>query len=78
MLQPMKLAQKVREFAGLNPWKMSQKLGKNSVQAYLSLERKAQRITLKDFLSLEAVYIEAGGTKSDFDDLVRKCARGEK
>lgn len=78
MLQPMKLAQKVREFAGLNPWKMSQAMGKEKVQSYLSLERKAQRITLSDLLSLERIYIKAGGTKEQFDDLVRKCAKVEK
>lgn len=70
----MKLAKLVREYAGLNAWQMHKKMGKKTVQAYLSLERSAKRITLADFYELERIYIEAGGTKISFEELARKCA----
>ena len=59
----MRLVKLVREYAGLNPWQMHKAMRKKTVQAYLSLERNAKRITLSDFLQLEKIYIEAGGTK---------------
>ncbi len=77
-LSPMLLAKKVREFAKITSWKMHQEMGKNSVQAYLSLERSAQRISLADLLSLKRIYIEAGGTTEAFDKLVEKCAEGKR
>lgn len=73
MLRGMKIAKKVREFAGLNPWEMYQRMGKKTVQAYLSLERKAKRITLEDLNALEDIYIAAGGTSDEFNALRRKC-----
>lgn len=80
MLAAMKLAKIVRDFAGLNPWKMHQLMGKKSVQAYLSLERSAKRISLDDFYKLEEIWLENGGKKEDFHAQARKLAvkqRGE-
>lgn len=73
MLSGMKLAKKVREFAGLNPWEMFQRMNKKTVQSYLSLERKAERITLKDLNRLEEIYIEAGGSLENFRKLQKEC-----
>ena len=78
MVSPMLLAKKVREFAKLNAWKMHQMMGKNSVQAYLSLERSAQRISLKDLIALRNIYTEHGGTVEAFDKLVERCAGSKK
>lgn len=69
MFSGMKIAKKVREFAGLNPWEMYKKMGKKTVQAYLSLERKAKRITLTDLNKLEEIYLAAGGTLDNFRKL---------
>lgn len=68
------LAKKVREFAGLNAWEMYKRMGKKSVQAYLSLERKAQRISLADLVALRAIYIDNGGNIKAFDELLVECA----
>lgn len=73
-LSGMKLAKIVRETAGLNSWQMHKKMGKKSVQAYLSLERSAKRITLEDFFALERIWLEAGQSKPAFEELARKCA----
>ena len=74
----VKLAEIIREKAGLNAWEMHKRLGKKTVQAYLSLERKAQRITVKDFTALEAVFVdEKLGSHEDFWRLVKRCAREE-
>ena len=72
MLQGMKLAKKVREFANLNPWEMYQRMGKKTVQAYLSLERKAKRITLEDLNKLEEIYIASGGSLENFRKLQKE------
>jgi hypothetical protein len=77
-LPAMLLVKKVREFAGLNPWSMYKLMGRKTIQAYLSLERSAKRISLPDFYKLEEIYISHGGTREDFDTLARKCARSEK
>lgn len=74
----MNLAKIVREFAGLNAWKMYKLMGKKTVQSYLSFERKAKTLELKDFFALERIYVQHGGTKEDFDKLARKCAKQEK
>lgn len=66
MFSGMKIAKKVREFAGLNPWEMYQRMGKKTVQAYLSLERKAKRITLEDLNKLEEIYLASGGSLENF------------
>ena len=76
MLQVMQLAKKIREMAGLNPWNMHKRMKKKTVQAYLSLERTAKRITLEDFFALERIFVEEGlGSTSDFLDLARKLAK---
>lgn len=72
MLRGMKLAKKVREFAKLNPWEMYQRMGKKTVQAYLSLERKAKRITLDDLNKLEEIYLGSGGTLEGFRKLQKE------
>lgn len=72
MFSGMKIAKKVRDFAGLNAWKMSQAMGKKTVQAYLSLERKAKRISLEDLNKLEDIYIAAGGTLENFRKLQKE------
>lgn len=74
----MKLAERVRKFAKLNAWKMHKAMKKKSVQAYISLEESAKRITLTDFYHLERIYVEAGGTKEEFDRMARECAAKEK
>lgn len=72
----MQLAKKIREMAGLNPWNMHKRMKKKTVQAYLSLERTAKRITLEDFFALERIFVEEGlGSTSDFVDLARKLAK---
>ncbi len=72
----MLIAKKVRELAKLNPWVMHKRMNKKTVQAYLSLERSAKRITLEDYFRLEAIFIESGGGTADqFHDLARKCAK---
>jgi hypothetical protein len=78
ILRGMLLAKKVREFAGLNPWKMHQKMNKKTVQAYITLERNAKRISLADLLSLRAIYMDSGGTVSGFDKLLQECAEAKK
>ena len=76
MLKSMQLVKKVREAAKLNPWVMHKEMGKKSLQAYLSLERSAKRISLEDLFALEKIWIEHGcGTASDFQDLARKCVK---
>lgn len=72
MLPVMKLAKKVRDFAKLNAWEMHKKMGKKTVQAYLSLERKAKRITLADLNKLEDIYLSHGGTLEDFRKLQKE------
>lgn len=75
----VKLAAIIREKAGLKPWEMHKRMGKKTVQAYLSLERSAKRITPKDFTALEQIFIEeALGDHGDFWELVKKCAKSEK
>lgn len=74
-MKGMKTAKKVREFKGLNPWEMHKAMGKKTVQAYLSLERKAQRMTEFDFVRLCEIY---GKGDRAFMDLVRECAKGTK
>ncbi len=74
-LQEMKLAKLVREFARLNNWQMYQRMGKKTVQSYLSFERSAKRMTLEDFYLLEKIWIESGGSKEGFEDLARKCSK---
>lgn len=72
----MQLAKKIREMAGLNPWNMHKRMKKKTVQAYLSLERTAKRITLEDFFALERIFVEEGlGSTSDFLDVARKLAK---
>lgn len=71
----VELAKIVREYLGLNPWEMHKAMGKKSVQAYLSLERKAERITLADLAALEDLYIKGGGNAKKFKELQNKCAR---
>lgn len=71
-MQNVKLAKIIREFAGLNPWEMHKKMGKKSVQAYLSLERKAKRITPQDLAALEQIYLEYGGTHDKFWEILTK------
>lgn len=79
MLPSMKLVKKVRESAGLNAWAMHKRMGKKTVQAYLSLERSAKRISLTDFFLLEKIWIEEKcGTKEEFVDLARSCSRDGK
>jgi hypothetical protein len=76
MLKSMQLVKKVREAAKLNAWAMHKKMGKKTVQAYLSLERSAKRISLEDLFALEKIWIEEGcGSASDFQDLARKCTK---
>lgn len=70
----MYLVKKVREIIGLNPWSMHKLMKKRSIQAYLSLERSAERISLADYLALQRIYIEhTGGSVSDFTELVNLC-----
>lgn len=71
----MKLAKIVRESAGLNAWQMYKRMGKKTVQSYLSFERSAKRLTLEDFYALERIWLESGRSKNEFEDLARKCAR---
>ncbi len=79
MLATMVLVKKVRELAGLNPWVMHQKMGKSSVQSYLSLERTAKRISLEDLFALERIFIDAKcGDISDFRELALKCTKRKK
>lgn len=76
MLPAMRIAKIVRETAGLTAWKMHQRMGKKSVQAYLSLERSAKRISLIDFYRLEDVWVEEGcGSREEFHALARKTAK---
>lgn len=77
-LPGMKLAKIVRDFAGLRPWAMHKRMGKKTIQSYLSFERSAKRMTLTDYFRLESVYIEAGGSKGEFERLARDCASKEK
>lgn len=72
----VELVKIIREKLKLNPWKMSQKMGKE-VQSYLSLERKAQRITLSDLERLEQIWLEAGKTAEEFKKYQRECAKRE-
>lgn len=68
----MELVKKVRESAGLGPWAMYKLMKKKSVQAYLSLERNAKRITLADLVMLEQIWIDKDcGTAQDFKKLLR-------
>lgn len=71
-MKGVKLVKIVREFLKLNPWEMHKKMKKKTVQSYLSLERKAERITIEDFLLLEKLYIEGGGTSEQFKKEVEK------
>ena len=71
-MKGMKTAKIVRESRGLNPCEMHKKMQKKTVQAYLSLERKAQRMTEFDFAKLCEIY---GKGDRAFMDLVRKCAQ---
>jgi len=74
-LPTVKIAKIVREAAGLNPWNMYKRLGKKTVQAYLSLERSAKRISLKDFYKLEEIWVEEKcGTREQFHEKARKLA----
>jgi hypothetical protein len=74
MLPTVKIAKIVRETAGLNPWNMYKRMGKKSVQAYLSLERSAKRISLKDLYALERIWVDEGcGTREQFHERARKC-----
>ncbi len=66
----MKLVKKVREYAGLNPWQMH-KLMKKSMQSYMNLERKTQKISIPDLMILERIYTDAGGSSSGFYELLR-------
>lgn len=76
MITGMILAKKVRESAGLNPWAMHKRMGKKTVQAYLSLERSAKRISLDDYFALERIWIEEKcGSASEFQDLARRCIK---
>lgn len=76
MLPTMLLVKKVRESAGLTPWVMFKKMGKKTIQAYLSLERSAKRISLDDYFALERIFIEHKcGDSSDFHELARKCSK---
>ena len=79
MLPTMLLVKKVREIAGLNPWAMHKLMGKNSIQAYLSLERSAKRISLADYFQLEKIWVERNcGSSDEFHRLARECATKEK
>lgn len=79
MLATMRLVKKVREIAGLKPWAMHKLMGKKSVQAYLSLERSAKRISLADYFQLEKIWLENKcGTQEEFHKLARECAAKEK
>lgn len=68
------LAKKIRESRGLNAWEMHKRMGKKTVQAYLSLERKAKRVTTRDFLSLWEI---SELSAEDFLSLAVKCAKKE-
>lgn len=71
----MKIAKIVRQSAELNAWAMYKKMGKKSVQAYLSLERSAKRISLKDLYALERIWVESGcGTEEEFHAKARAAA----
>lgn len=75
MLQQMKLAKKVRELAKLNAWTMHKLMNKKTVQAYLSLERSAKRISLEDLYSLEKIFVDHGcGSRDEFQEIARKLA----
>lgn len=74
----MKAAEIIREKAGLNPWAMHKRMHKDTVQAYLSYERRAKRTSLADLMALEAIFIEEGlGSHDDFWKLLKKCAKDE-
>jgi len=73
----MKLVKIIREKLKLNPWKMHKLMSKKTLQAYLSLERKAARITLRDLELLEQAYIAGGFTTESFKALQDKCAKEE-
>lgn len=76
MLATMKLAKIVRESAGLNPWSMYKRMGKKTIQAYLSMERSAKRISLEDFFRLEQIWVEERcGTREEFQEKARELAR---
>ena len=68
----MDLARKVRDFAGLPPIRMAEKMGKK-IQCYQSLERISSRITQSDLKRLLMIYTEHGGTPEAFAKLVREC-----
>jgi hypothetical protein len=75
MFLGMKLVKKVRDFAKLNAWEMHKLMKKKTVQAYLSLERKAKRITLEDLNRLEDIYLSHGGKLEDFRKLLRELEK---
>ena len=73
MLAPVKIAKIVREAAGLNAWAMHKLMGKKTVQAYLSLERAAKRISLTDLYKLEKIWIDQKcGTAEEFHARARE------
>lgn len=76
ILSPMKLAKIVRESAGLNAWTMKSRMNKRSIQAYLSMERSAKRITLEDFYMLEKIWVdEKCGTLDEFHAKARSLVK---
>ena len=79
MMPTMLLVKKVREAAKLGAWAMYKRMGKKSVQAYISLEKNAKRISPKDLYALEKIWLDEGcGTAEDFHALGRKLAEKEK
>lgn len=76
MLPTVRIAKIVRESADLNAWAMHKLMGKKSVQAYLSLERSAKRISLKDFYRLEEIWLEKKcGSREQFHEMARSHAK---
>jgi len=74
-LLAMKIVKIVRVTAKLKPWVMFQRMGKKSIQAYLSLERSAKRISLKDFYALERIWVEEKcGTAEEFHKIAREIS----
>ena len=72
----MEIVKKVREFAGLNPYKMFKQMGKKTLQAYLMLERTSKRISATDLAALKEVTLAHGGTTSQFYQMLDKTLIG--
>jgi hypothetical protein len=66
----MKIVKIVRDFANIGPYRMFKEMGKKTLQAYLTLERKSKRISAEDLAALKRITVAHGGTASKFYQLL--------